>query len=154
MSFGFSAGDFIAALQVVGTLISALRESTGASAEYRELVRELNGLETALLRVKQLELEEDQRSEYISLRHAAAQCQQTISSFWKQTQKYEKSLRAGGSGSVVKDGFMKIRWALYKSEDLIKFKVDIAAHTQSIHILLAALQMVSLVGFGELSLTN
>jgi hypothetical protein len=49
---------------------------------------------------------------------------------------------------------MKIRWTLYKSEDLIKFKVDIAAHTQSVHILLTALLMVSLVGFRELSLTN
>jgi hypothetical protein len=74
MSFGFSVGDFISALELVGTVIQALRESGGAGLEYRELVNKLYGLELALLRVKQLELEEEQLSEYISLRLAASSC--------------------------------------------------------------------------------
>jgi hypothetical protein len=144
MSFGFSAGDFIAALTLVGTVIQALRESGGAGCEYRELVNELNALETALLRVKQLDFEEEQRSEYISLRQAAANCQQTIDGFWKNTKNYQKHLRASGSDSKLKDGWMQIKWALCKSQDIARFKVDIAAHTESIQILLTALQMVGI----------
>ncbi len=47
--FGFSAGDFIAALKVVKDVIDALHDSGGAGAEYRELIDELYLLETALL---------------------------------------------------------------------------------------------------------
>jgi hypothetical protein len=38
VGFGFSAGDFIAALQLVGTVIDALRDSEDSSAEYRSLI--------------------------------------------------------------------------------------------------------------------
>lgn len=58
MSFGFSVGDFINALELVGRVINALRESSRSGPEYRELVNQLYSLETALLQVKQLELEE------------------------------------------------------------------------------------------------
>ena len=58
VGFGFSAGDFIAALNLVSTVINALRDSGDASLEYRELVRELYTLEQALLRVKRIELDE------------------------------------------------------------------------------------------------
>ncbi|KAN0098879.1 hypothetical protein V8E51_014542 [Hyaloscypha variabilis] len=42
VSFGFSAGDFIAAIELVATVIDALRESGDASSEYREIVRQLS----------------------------------------------------------------------------------------------------------------
>ena len=58
VGFGFSAGDFIAALNLVSTVIDALRDSGDASLEYRELVRQLYTLEQALFRVKRIELDE------------------------------------------------------------------------------------------------
>jgi hypothetical protein len=38
VSFGFSVGDFIAVIELVGTVVDALRSSGNAGAEYRELV--------------------------------------------------------------------------------------------------------------------
>lgn len=143
MSFGFSVGDFVTALQLVGTVISAIRESGGSGAEYRELVNELYSLETALLQVKQLELEEDQRSEYFALRQAAAQCQKTIGAFCTKIEKYQKHLRTGGSQSKLTDILMMVKWRMCRKDDLTKFKSDIFAHTQSIQILLSAIQTVS-----------
>jgi hypothetical protein len=140
IGFGFSAGDFIAAINLVSTVIDALRESGDSSSEYRELIGQLYTLETGLLRVKQLDLDDSQHAEIIALRQAAAQCQRTIDDFWKTIQKYQPSLRAGGSGSRAKDGWMKIKWALCK-EDLVKFKADLVGHTQSIELLLATVQM-------------
>lgn len=38
VGFGFSAGDFIAAIQLVSTVIDALRDSGDSSTEYRALI--------------------------------------------------------------------------------------------------------------------
>lgn len=107
-SFGFSTGDFIATMELVATVIDALRESRGAGSEYREIVRQLYSLETALIRVKRLEVDLAQNAELIALRQAAAHCQLTIDNFWKKVQKYQPHLRAGGSSSRLKDSWMKI----------------------------------------------
>ena len=112
MSFGFSVGDFIDALEVIGAVINGLRESEDSGPQYRELVNQLYSLETALLQVKQLELEEEQRSEYIALRQSAAQCQQTVDDFWTKIQVYQKHLRFGGSTSKLKDRWMKVKWTM------------------------------------------
>lgn len=68
MGFGFSAGDFIAAIELVGTVVDALRSSGSAGAEYRELVSQLLSLESALIQVKRLEFEESRYAEVIALR--------------------------------------------------------------------------------------
>ncbi|KAF4631435.1 hypothetical protein G7Y89_g6695 [Cudoniella acicularis] len=149
VGFGFSVGDFIAAIELVSTVIDALRESGDASSEYREVVRQLYTLETALLRVKRLEVDPTQTAEVIALQQAAAQCQRTIDDFWKKVQKYQPHLRAGGSSSRLKDGWMKIKWAVCKKEDVAKFKADLVGHTESIQLLLMVMQMGSATIHGK-----
>ena len=141
VGFGFSAGDFIAALELVTTVVNALRESGDSSTEYQSLIKQLYTLESALIRVKQLELDDAQHAEVVALRQAAAQCQNTIDAFWDKIKKYQPSLRAGGSGSRVRDGWRKIKWALCKREDVVRFKADLMAHTQSIEMLLTTVHM-------------
>ena len=145
VGFGFSAGDFISALELVSTIVDALRSSGSSSTEYRALISQLYTLETALLRVKRLELDESQHAEVVALRQAASQCQRTIDAFWDKIKGYQPSLRAIGSGdrlrSRVKDGWMKIKWALCRKEDLVRFKADLMGHTESIEILLTTVQM-------------
>ena len=41
VGFGFSAGDFIAALELVTTVVNALRESGDSSTEYQSLIKQL-----------------------------------------------------------------------------------------------------------------
>ena len=142
VGFGFSAGDFIAALGLVKTVISALEDSGNVGAEYRELLGELRSLETALIGVKRLELDESQYAECIALRQAAAQCQRTIDDFWTKTDAYNPHLNWGiGSGRRWKDRWAKVRWAVCKKDDIAKFKVDLMMHTQSIQTLLITLQL-------------
>ncbi|ESZ93230.1 hypothetical protein SBOR_6386 [Sclerotinia borealis F-4128] len=111
--FGFSVGDFIAAIDLVATVIDALRESGNCSSEFREIVRQLDTLEDTLRRVKRLELNDSQQGEGIALQKAASRCQITIHEFWKKIQKYQPHLRSGGSSSRLKDGWMKIVWATF-----------------------------------------
>ncbi|KAI8634146.1 hypothetical protein F5Y19DRAFT_412130 [Xylariaceae sp. FL1651] len=141
MSFGFSVGDFIAALQLVGQVVAALRESGGSGAEYRELIAELYGLERALLAVKQLEPLQEQHVEYLALRHVAAQCQQTIDAFCTTIEKYHRPFQRERSGSSLGTAVVKIQWRLCKKDDLLRFKTDVSAHTQSLQILLSAAQV-------------
>lgn len=141
VGFGFSAGDFIAALNLVSTVVDALRDSGESSTEYREIISQLFSLETALISVKRIELDDAQQAERIALMQAASQCQRTIDAFWDKIKKYQPSLRAGGTGSRIKDGWRKVRWALCRKEDLVKFKADLMGHTESIEMLLTTVQM-------------
>jgi len=141
VGFGFSAGDFIAGLELVATIIDALRESGDSSRRYRELISELYSLETALLQVKRLELHESQSAEKIALHFAASQCQGTISDFWQTVQKYHPSLGRSVESSTLKDQWIKMKWALFKEEEVEKFKADLRGHTGSINLLLSSCRM-------------
>jgi hypothetical protein len=141
VGFGFSVGDFLAALKLVGTVIDALREASESGAAYRELLDELFALETALLHVKRLDLDDEQRTQKIAVRQAAAQCQRTIDKFWEKIQKYQPHLRNGGTGSRIKDSWVKIKWAVCKKDDMERFKADLRGHTGAIEVLLLAIQM-------------
>ncbi|KAG0652061.1 hypothetical protein D0Z07_1460 [Hyphodiscus hymeniophilus] len=140
VGFGFSVGDFISALELVATVVDALREAGDASRRYRELIRQLDGLESVLLRVKRVELDESQHAEHVALQQAASQCQQTVNEFWQKIKKYQPMLGSTGS-SRLKENWMKIRWAVCKKEDINAFKSDVAAHTESIQLLLTTIQM-------------
>ena len=142
VGFGFSAGDFIAALTLVGTIVDSLREAGGAGSDYRELLRHLHTLETALIRVKRLNLEEVQHAERVALQQAASQCQRTIDDFWQKIRNYQPHL--GQYSFRLKSAWMKIKWATCKKEDLSRFKADIAAHTTSIDLMLTTVQMYDL----------
>jgi hypothetical protein len=141
VGFGFSVGDVITALEVVGTVIDALRRSGEASTQYRELNHQLWGLETALSQAKRLELDRSQHAEYAALCQVVSQCQETIDDFLKKIEKYQPHLRSGGSSSRAKDIWMKIRWTRCKTEDLARFKADLLGHTVAIELLLTTLHM-------------
>jgi len=147
IGFGFSVGDFIAAIELVGTVIDALRSSGSAATKYRELVTQLLSLETALLQVKRLEFEEGQYAEVIALRQASAQCQRTIDAFWKKAQKYQPHLSCDSNGGAqsqmaqLKAGLMKIKWAVCKNGDVEAFRADLKGHTESIGLLFTTVQL-------------
>ena len=139
--FGFSVGDFVAGIQLIRQLISALEDSAGSSAEYRGLIKELYSLERALLEVKHLDLDDSQHAQLVALRQAATQCQQTIDEFLLRIQKFQPSLRNGGSKSSWRDGLRKVEWALYKKDDVERFRAQLNGHTASINILLMTVHL-------------
>ncbi|KAF8867191.1 hypothetical protein BDZ45DRAFT_609401, partial [Acephala macrosclerotiorum] len=141
VGFGFSVGDFIAAIELVGTVIDSLRSSGEAAAEYRELVSQLFSLETALIQVKNLEFEEVQYAEVVALRQAAAQCQRTIDGFWEKVKKCNPAMGNSSLGSSMKGRWEKIKWAVCKKDDVARFKADLVGHTESIQLLLTAVQI-------------
>lgn len=145
MSFGVSAGDFIAALGLIAKVVQALDDSRGAGEEYKELVSELNTLRNALKRIESLQVEDELQPQLAALRQAAGQCHTTIDRFWKHCMEdYETSLQSNKSCGTLtrfKDGCVKVKWAVLKSDDVARFKADIARHTESISMLLSFIHM-------------
>ena len=142
VGFGFSVGDFLAALRLVGTVIDALRESSHASSSFRSLLNELYALESVLLRVKRIDLDDRHKVGKLALRQAASQCQRTIDIFWKEIQKYQPHLQQSGTDSRTRDAWAKVKWAVCKkNNDLETFRAQIRGHTSSIEILLLTVQM-------------
>jgi len=144
VAFGFSIGDFIAAIELVRTVIDTLRESSNSGTSFRALISELYALETALLHAKRLDTEIYSSVNISSLRQVASQCQDTINEFWKKAQKYQPHLQRSGTNSKVKDAWYKIKWALCKEDDLANFRAQIRGHTSSLDILLSTIQLEAL----------
>lgn len=143
VGFGFSVGDFIAVLKLVGTVIDALRESSSASTSFRSLIAELYALETALLRVNRLDLDDAQTVDIIALRSAATQCQKSIDGFYHKIRKYQPHLQQQDTNSKVKNAWMKVKWTVCKKDDVDAFRAEIRGHTGSLEILLMAMFMES-----------
>ena len=141
MSFGWSAGDIVAAIQLVVKLAGALEDSAGSSSQYCEVIRELYSLERALLDVKNLQLEPQQHHRQVALFGAALQCRETIDQFMRKIGKYQLALRQGGSGSWVKDALRKMQWSLCSQKEVDVFRPSLSAHTSAIGIMLQAIQM-------------
>jgi STAND-like protein len=141
LGFGLSVGDFIAGINLIRNLIKALEEGAGSGQEYRELIRELYSLERALVEIKQLNVDESLNIQKNAIEQAACQCQETISTFLAKLGKFHGPLSLVGSGSAPRDVLRKMQWAVYKKEDIIKFRAQIAGHTSSLLTLLATLQM-------------
>jgi hypothetical protein len=56
--FGVGVGDFIAVTSLVSSAANALNSSRGASSSFHELINELYSLESALICVGQLQLDD------------------------------------------------------------------------------------------------
>ena len=141
VGFGFSVGDFLAALALVGTVIDALREAGDASKQFNGLIRELTTLQITLEAVKRLELRDTQIVERCALLQAVSNCQLVIHEFWTTVQRYQPHLQSIAPSYTLRDAWMKIRWAVCKKEDVAKFKADLRSHTGNIELLLTTVQM-------------
>lgn len=141
MSFGWSVGDIIAAIQLIVKITKALEDSTGSSSQYQGVITELNSLNNALVKVKNIRLEGDQQHQEIALFGAALQCRQTIDGFMQKVGKYQACLGDGGSGSWAKDSWRKVQWSLCSQKEVDLFRASLNAHTSAISIMLHAIQM-------------
>ena len=145
VGFGFSVGDFLQAIQLVGTVIDSLSASSKSSAELRELLHQLYSLETALQEVKRLEVDQCLHAEVLALKQSAAQCQRTMTNFLDRTQAYQPQvLDTNGTGDTLQAKWRRLKWALCKKREVVQFKTDLLAHTESIQMLLSTVQFKSM----------
>lgn len=136
-----SVGDIISICLLAKDLVEALSSSRGASSEYQEIIRELWGLERALLQIDLLSRVHDDTLELNPLhetaRRSAEDCRGCIAGFLEKVRKYAPSLSIASSGNIFRDASRKIQWQVMQSGDISKFRAQISAHSQSMNMLLA-----------------
>lgn len=139
MSFGFSAGDFIAAATLAYSLITALSSTSGSSMEYQQLIQDLSCVHRTLLQVEQMkDANQLNQSTINALRHQVDSARKPMEIFLDRTEKYMQSLGSRrGSGSAAKDSWRKMGWSLQKSGDVKALRNVLQLRLLSINVLLS-----------------
>ncbi|KAI9692915.1 MAG: hypothetical protein M1822_004910 [Bathelium mastoideum] len=133
--FGISIGDFIALINVTVTIVNALKDSTGSTKEYQDVVRELESLSLALINVR--DIKTDRTELKAALTSVVSNCGRTVQDFLNKIRRFEVSLGTPGcSRRKFRDGLRKIQWALYSKDDIRSFQMELYSHTASLNILL------------------
>lgn len=140
-TFG-SFGDVISLISLVLQVRRALGDSAGASEDHQALIAELDSFSHLLHVVREaLTIHDNPRKLPNSVRNAMKQgllsSAALLADFYKDVERYSGSLRQGGSGSVIRDSWMKVEWALYKKEDVRQMRRRLADQVGRINALLS-----------------
>lgn len=81
MSFGYSVGDFVAAISLILEVSLALRDAGGSVHEYQHIIIEILSLKTALEQVVTLESVEGLEDIANAITKAATTCQDSLREF-------------------------------------------------------------------------
>ncbi|KAF8245132.1 hypothetical protein K440DRAFT_419950 [Wilcoxina mikolae CBS 423.85] len=134
MSFGFGVGDIIAAVSVIKRLTASLRDSTGSSADYQALARQIESVEQAVENARALAGSQEQVETEVE------RCLQLSRQFHERTQPYRDSLSTTeGSGNRVKDAWVKAKW-VYKRAEAVELRNGLQVHMDALNIQLAILK--------------
>jgi hypothetical protein len=142
MSFGYSFGDFVAGANLSYRLIRALSETRGASLEYQEAINELASMQHTFLQVGQMRPSSTlswatiNAASYIVLSSV-----NLIAEFLEKTKKYREHFCGSGSGNAVSDGWRKMGWVLFKSDELKVLRDSLYVKMANIALLLSTAQL-------------
>lgn len=149
-AFGFSAGDFIAAINLLTKVAKSLREATGATAEYRQATADLNHVLSVLRTVQSLDDSKAPRHIVDKIQLCSHACYVPLASFLEKLKKFDilsavPGRRAPGLRSLAR-GSRKVQWALLIEEDIKKLHASLAPQLAVIEILLQLSSVEQLSG--------
>ena len=144
-AFGFSAGDFVTAIQLIVKISKALRETGGASTECSSVIQDLQILRQILDFLQHIRPAGGDLSRVNAIRNLAITCLIPLKEFSERIERSYGSL----SGSRQSRQFWshnskKVQWSLLATEEISKFRALIAAKILSLGLLLGAFNIESL----------
>jgi hypothetical protein len=139
--FGFSFGDFVAAIEVIHKVAQALKRSSGAQSNFQQAVADLETLVAVLRQVEALSPTTSSPDIITAIRLCAFKCHPPLDHFLHRVRDYEPRLsRRPKAKTRPVDGitrsFWKVKWALKVEEEVIKLKAAIEPQLVAIGILL------------------
>lgn len=141
MSFGFSAGDFIAAANLIKDVISAV--SGNSRSEYFALELELHALQRALFEIEHLRSVAGQEIAVNSVKAAALMCQYPLDEFLSKLKSYEAEFSdqpaMGKDGNAMKRFGKSVKWKFDMSDEVLKLRAYISGHVGSLNMRLTTL---------------
>ena len=146
-TFGFSVGDFISAIDLTVKISKALREASGAPAECRAVIQELQNLRQILELLQDLRPAGGSISHVNAIRGVALTCIIPLRDFSEKIDRHYSLIASPASSSsdqFLRRGGKKARWAVFASEEVAKFRSVIAAKVASVTLLLNIMNSESL----------
>ena len=114
MSFGWSVGDLIIAIELCVKVASAFKDSTGSVKKYQLLVLQLNGIEETLRYLQSLPISSHNDKHVETIRKMASVAALPLQNFIKKLRKYDNGLAADGRGkNLALRSWKKIQFATY-----------------------------------------
>ncbi|KAA1479012.1 hypothetical protein DENSPDRAFT_830205, partial [Dentipellis sp. KUC8613] len=144
-TFG-SVGDIIAVVQLLDQVRRALCDSTGSSAEYQALIRDLDVFADILDAVEHafhtpVYKPAGRGGVPPTVANAHRQALQTSFELLCDVEgrigRYKACLKRGGSGSMMRDSWRKVGWALFKKAELQDLRRRVMDQVEVMHILLS-----------------
>lgn len=137
-AFGFSAGDFIAAINLVLKVSKALQDSDGASVEIHSLLQELHQLQVVLEQLQDLPPESSPTLSHLNaLRSMALTVQIPLQDFLRKMEKYKAAAKKDPKFSRWKEAEQKIKWALIMQEDVVRLRAVVTMKIVTVSLLMA-----------------
>lgn len=139
--FGFSFGDFIAAIELINKAAQALKRSSGAQSHFHQTVADLESFEIVLRRVEALSPMDSSLDTIEAIRLCAFKCHLPLNHFIQQVRVYEPHMgRVYESNTQLVDGltgsFWKVKWAVKIEKEVAKLKADIGPLLEAMNVLL------------------
>lgn len=139
--FGFSAGDFLAGINLVYSVVESLKASTGSRAKFRRLIDRLDSLGEALHAIEMLPCPPGHEPRLLTIQNAVAKCCDDVAAFLMKNERYKNAFSAGASEKWYVGVLQKISWQLYGREDVAEFQDVVHGHTTRIQFLVVAFKM-------------
>jgi hypothetical protein len=134
MSFGFSVGDFLSAAILIKDIVICLKASGGSASEYQELMRELDGFQSALTGIEHLKASPEQTPTVNGIKVAALNCRYILRDFLTKLETYEKSLAAGKTRGWAVDSTKKIKYELAMKAEVQNLRTYLMMHMSSLNM--------------------
>ena len=135
--FGFSVGDFLAAIELTIRTSKAIRQRDEAAAEYHRIWEDLQLLGQFLEILKDWQPTGANASHINAIRGMALSCLVPLRDFSEKLKKsYNSALKDGSSKNAFQRSGKQIQWALLAAEEVTKFRVVITSKVASISMLL------------------
>jgi hypothetical protein len=137
MSFGWSAGDLIAAVKLINDIISCIRDVGGARDHFQELVIELQGLEKALDEINELAKSSSDIPEISALKFASSACGDTLQRFYDKIKPFKESLGSVSTKGKVRAAPRMVRWELLVKKEIPELRSYLVAHVGYLNLQLS-----------------
>ncbi|PMD14458.1 hypothetical protein NA56DRAFT_664780 [Hyaloscypha hepaticicola] len=138
MSFGWSAGDLVAAVKLLYQIGSALRESGGASSDFRDTLSFLQTVSQTLKHLNLLQTTPLEAQIAESLREQCDHIREPLSAFLKDVEKkFEPKIGFKSDCKKILAAPRMVQWALFTSKKAKHLQHRIAVSMVSVDLLLS-----------------
>ncbi|KAB2101905.1 hypothetical protein AG0111_0g9556 [Alternaria gaisen] len=137
--FGFSAGDFMAAIHLVHKISTALRETDGASSQYNQTIGQLQGLEELLRSVQSAYSADVDSQQLKKLQLLGHQCYIPLNKFFSKIKTLEPSLGNLSTKNVLildraTRAARKAQWAVQIKKELAELTAAMGSWINAINM--------------------